>query len=325
MKQLRSKAGALREQDDEIALHRLREQLAATQIALAERESALAQTGLGLDQARERWQQESEEALSKAERVWKDDEGARLAAAEAQWQETSARTLAEATKRFEGAETALKQLLIRTELTRESGNAIEHRRLREELTMMQTSLSDRENALAEARLALEQSRELMTPETKIVLKTDRMWNGVERRERADDKPKSYLIRDLVVVGALAAAAIAFYPRFESYLPEIGAIFGNASAPASMPPRAASRAGEQHMAVVNHGANVRAGPSSTADIVSALQRGQKVAAAEKRGSWTPLSEWAGSPARPNREKVEVFSSFLDDPAVGNTASPTAERK
>src|SRR6202023_2248160 len=114
--------------------------------------------------ARERWQQESEEVLLKAQNVWKADESARLAAAEAQWQETSARTLAEATKRFEAAETALKQLLIRTEQTRESGNAIEHRRLREELAMLQASLSDRESALAKARLALEQSGEPPEPE-----------------------------------------------------------------------------------------------------------------------------------------------------------------
>jgi hypothetical protein len=322
LKQLRSKAGASREQDNEIALQRLREELAATQAALAEQESALVQTGLGLEQSRERWQQESEEALSKARRVWKADDAARLAAAEAQWQETSARTLAEATKRFETAETALKQLLIRTEQTRESGNAIEHRRLREELAMMQTSLSDRESALAEARLALEQSREPPAPETKIVLKPDRMWNAVERREREDDRPKSFLIRDMIVVGALVASAIVFYPRFESYLPEIGTIFGNASAPASVPQRVAPRAAGQHMAVVNHGANVRAGPSSTAEIVSALQRGQQVATFEKRGSWTHI-RMGGEPGKTEPREGWIFSSFLDDPAGGNAASPTAE--
>jgi hypothetical protein len=282
-------------------------------------------------EARERWQKKSEEALSKAEKAWKADEAARLAAAEAQWRETSARTLAEATKRFEAAETSLKQLLIRTEQTRESGNAIEHRRLREELAMMQASLSDRETALGEARLALEQ-REPSTPETKIVLRPDRMWSVADRREPQDreeeDRPKSYLIRDMIVVGALVAAAIVFYPRFQSYLPnlpDVGTILGgNTSAPAaSVPARVAPRAAaEQFTVVVNHTGNVRTGPSSTAEIVSALQKGQKVATFEKRGSWTHIRMGA-EPGKTEPREGWIFSSFLDDPAAGNTASPSAD--
>ncbi len=268
LKQLRSKAESSRGQDSQIALNRLREELAATQAALAERENALAQTGLGLEQAREHWRQESEEALSKANKIWRADEAARFAEAEAQWHETSARTHAEATKRFEAAEAALKQLLIRTEQTRESGNAIEHRRLREELAMMQASLSDREAQLAEARLALEESFEPPAPESKIVLKPDRMGNLVERRvrERRDrqdedaERPKSYLFRDLILVGALAAAVIVFYPSFQSsypgYLPDIGTIFGSASAPVSVPAPEAPRAAEEFRAFVNSGDRLR---------------------------------------------------------------------
>jgi hypothetical protein len=336
LKQLRSKAESSRGQDNQIALHRLREELAATQAALAERESALAQTGLGLAQEHQRWEQESEEALSKAEKVWRAEEAARLAAAEARWQESSAHTIAEATKRLEAAETALKQLLIRTEQTRESGNAIEHRRLREELAMMQVRLLDREAALAEARSALEQTSEPEAPETKIVLRPDRMGTLVERRvrerrERQDeDRPKSYLFRDLILVGALAAAVIVFYPSFQSsypgYLPDMGTIVGNASAPASVPAPAAPRAAaaEQFTVVVNHTGNVRSGPSSTAEIVSALQKGQKVATFEKRGSWTRI-RMAASPGKTEPQEGWIFSSFLDEPAVGTTASPSAESK
>ena len=227
----------------------------------------------------------------------------------------------------------MKQLLIRTEQTRESGNAIEHRRLREELAMMQASLSDRETALAGARLALEQ-REPSTPETKIVLRPDRMWSVADRREpherEDEDRPKRNLIRDMIVVGALAAAAIVFYPRFQSYLPnlpDVGTILGgNASAPAaSVPARVAPRAAaEQFTVVVNHTGNVRTGPSSTAEIVTGLQKGQKVATFEKRGSWTHI-KMAGEPGKTEPREGWIFSSFLDDAGVGNTASPSAEHK
>ena len=329
----RAKAAADRDSHHEIELCRLREELAAMHTSRSNRGTAATEARQVLEQARQAWRQESEAALSKAEEAWKADEAARLAVAEVQWQETSAKTLAEATKRFEAAESALKQLLIRTEQTRESGNAIEHRRLREELAMMRASLSDREAALAESRFALEQSREPAAPEAKIVLKPDRMGNIVDRREQSErrepeeDRPKSYLIRDMIVVGALAAAAIVFYPRVQSFIPgipEMGTIFHNAPAPASLPAQVAPRAAEKFTVVVNHGANVRSGPSSTAEIVSALQRGQKVATFEKRGSWTHI-RMGGEPGKTESREGWMFSSFLDDPAVGNTASPTAEHK
>jgi hypothetical protein len=285
----------------------------------------MAETRLALEQARKAWRQESEMALSKAEEGWKADEASRFAEAEAQWHETSAQTLAEATKRFEAAEAALKKVLIRTEATRESGNAIEHRRLREELAMMQASLADREAALAEARLALEHTRELPASEDKIVLKPDRMWKSSERREQENDRPKSFLIRDMIIVGALVVSAIVFYPRFESYLhlAKIGTIFGDASAPASLPARAAPVAAELHMAVLNHGGNVRAGPSPTAEVISALQRGQKVATFEQSGKWTHIRLGAES-GKTEQKEGWIFSSFLDPPG-GKEVSPTAEHK
>jgi len=106
------------------------------------------------------------------------------------------------------------------------------------------SLSDRESALAEARLALEELREVAAPETKIVLKPDRMeasWSGataVNRRE-PQDEDESLRVTSFAIScwSALAAAAIVFYPRFESsypgiqsYLPEIGTILRQSPTP-----------------------------------------------------------------------------------------------
>ena len=77
----------------------------------------LAQAHSDLEQARERWQQESAGALSKAKEGWKAEEEARFAAAEAEWQATSKRALAEATERF--GEAALKQLRSKAEQYRQ--------------------------------------------------------------------------------------------------------------------------------------------------------------------------------------------------------------
>jgi hypothetical protein len=323
----RGQAEKARDSQHEIELRRLREELTARQASSSDRKSTAAETRLALEQARKAWREESEAALSKAEEAWKADEAARFAGAEAQWQETSAQTLAEATKRFEAAEAALKKVLIRTEATRESGNAIEHRRLREELAMMQASLADREAALAETRLALEHARELPASEDKIVLKPDRMWNAAKRGEEEDDRrPKSFLIRDMIVVGALVASAIVFYPRFESYLhlPAIGSMFGSASAPASLPaPRVVPHAAEQHIAILNHGGNVRAAASPTAEVVTALQRGQKVATFEQSGKWTHI-RISGEAGKTEPRDGWIFSSFLD-PAGGKDSSPTVEHK
>jgi hypothetical protein len=123
--------------------------------------------------------------------------------------------------------------------------------------------------------------------------------------------------------------IVFYPSFQSsypgYLPDIGAVFGNASAPASVPAPAAPRAAaEQFTVVVNHTGNVRTGPSSTAEIVASLQKGQKVATFEKRGSWTHI-RMSGETGKTESREGWIFSSFLDDPAGGNAAAPSAESK
>ncbi|HMI96752.1 MAG TPA: SH3 domain-containing protein [Micropepsaceae bacterium] len=324
----RAQAEKARDSAHEIELRRLREELAVMRAGSSNRETTMAETRLALEEARKAWRQESEAALSKAEEVWKAGEAARVAVAEAQWHEESAKTLAEATKRFEAAEGALKDVLIRTEATRESGNAIEHRRLREELAMMQASLADREAALAETRLALEHTREPPPTENKIVLKPDRMWSALERKD--DRPPKRHLFRDLVVVASLAVAAIVFYPRIESFIPELpeipgmGTILGGAPAPAGLRPQAAPPAVEQHMAVLNHGGNVRAGASPTAEVVTALQRGQKVATFEQNGKWTHI-RIGGESGKTEPREGWIFSSFLDDPAGGKDVPPSAERK
>src|SRR6266567_1204680 len=138
----------------------------------------LTQARLDLEQARGRWQEESEAALSKAKETWKADEAVRFAAAEAQWQEKSAKTVAEATERF--GEEALKQLRSKAESSRGQDNQIALHRLREELAATQAALAEQKNALAQTGLGLEQARERWRQESEDVLsKAEKIWRADE--------------------------------------------------------------------------------------------------------------------------------------------------
>jgi hypothetical protein len=74
----------------------------------------------------------------------------------------------------------LKQARISAETARDSGNAIELRRLREELAVMQGSLSTHETALAQARSELEQARVRGQQESEAaVSKAEKTWKADE--------------------------------------------------------------------------------------------------------------------------------------------------
>lgn len=94
----------------DMELHRLRDELTALKATLADREMALAKAALEAEQARERWQQETQAELLKAEQAWMAREASRLAEAETKWRKQSGRALADATARCEAAEAVLEQL-----------------------------------------------------------------------------------------------------------------------------------------------------------------------------------------------------------------------
>jgi hypothetical protein len=175
-------AVATRDQHNEIELRRLREVCAALRAILADRETALAEAGLAIEQAREQWQREAHEALSKAETGWKAGEAARLAAAQTQWQEQSASALAEVTARCQRAETSLAEVSAKADAVaaRDPDNEIELRRMREECTGLRAILADREAALAQGGLAIEQARERWQRETQEALsKAETGWKAEE--------------------------------------------------------------------------------------------------------------------------------------------------
>jgi len=323
-----AEAEAARDQGDG-ELRRLRDECARMQAGLADREAELAQMRAAAEQARERWQRETQGTLLQAERAWKADESARFAASEAQWRKQSARALAEATARYEAAETALAQMRIKNKGPRDTRDNVEANRLRNELAAVQTALLARETELAYARSAMGQSRERPTPETKIVLRTTRGWGAGERMEpkppaRAGRRPT----RDIVLAACVVVAAILLYPWIEPLVPEswrsnIAAI--TAGNEPIAPAESLSHAPPQeHMALVVRGANLRAGPSATAPVISTLQRGLQVATLEQRGNWM-LVQIGGENGKTQPRRGWVFSTFLKDAGGSDMKPPAAKGK
>ena len=163
--EVRAQTQSAHGRDVEIEFNRMREELAAMQTALADRENALARADVAIEQTRENAQQDVQDALRKAEQAWKANEVARIAEVEAQWQEKAANAVAQA--RAQGQ--AHNQTTER-----------ELNQLREEKTAMQAALADRENALARADVAIEQARERATREIQEALeKAEQAWKTNE--------------------------------------------------------------------------------------------------------------------------------------------------
>jgi uncharacterized protein YraI len=102
-----------------------------------QKEKARAGNAVDIEKERARWQQESAAVLAQAQRDWSADEAERLAVAEARWQEQ--------------AELAAEKTRASSKAMRERGDAIELRRLREELLAMQNLLAERDGELSQAK------------------------------------------------------------------------------------------------------------------------------------------------------------------------------
>ncbi|HVZ67847.1 MAG TPA: SH3 domain-containing protein [Rhizomicrobium sp.] len=127
---------------------------------------AHAQAKAELAKERERWKAEADATLAKAEAVWKAREADRLAAAESQWQQKSSSALSEARAQIQAAR---------------DQSELELTRLRTELTIAQTRLSERDASLAEARATIERVRE----ESKAnLINAEKAWRTEENARAA---------------------------------------------------------------------------------------------------------------------------------------------
>lgn len=121
---------------------------------------------------RETWQRESESELEKAEAIWKHGETAHLSAAETKWREQSARALAKETAELKKLREAL--------AARDSAGDNELHRLRDEVETLQSSLSDRDEKLAEVRSAAKREQEAAhAAAQKAVAEAQRAWKAGE--------------------------------------------------------------------------------------------------------------------------------------------------
>ena len=283
--EVQAQPGEMGDQANEAELRRLREELAASQAALADRKAALVRAGMAIEETRERWQNETDAALAQAKAEWKADLTAQLAAVEAQWQEKVAKAQAEANGQ---------------------GNGMDLRNLREELATLQAALWERDIELAVARAAHEEERTPISPEEQIVLTPDRIGELPNTNAQPAPRAKYRVIRDIIAAGALAASAVVFYPH-------IAPLIGLGGSESAVVPAAEEPEPELNMVVVNRSANVRADASGTAAVISTLQRGLKVAVLEKRGSWT-LVRIEDASGKTEPKQGWVASSFLDTPGA-----------
>ena len=132
---------------DEAEAKRLRDELAANQALLAERDKALAEARAALDHEKGQHQQ----ALWQAESAWRAEEAERVAAAEARFRDQSRQAITEATERFERAEAELKEERALARTVHNRGDDAEIRRLKDELAAIHTKLDQSDLALSEAR------------------------------------------------------------------------------------------------------------------------------------------------------------------------------
>jgi hypothetical protein len=315
-------------------LRRLHDELAAVQATLKDREAALAQARSDAEHARKCGAQEAQDSLRKAEQAWKAGESTRFASAEARWRKQSGSALAEATARYEAAETALAQL--RTQATRQpsvdaniGGSAAF-----DELVALRMKRADRETELAQLHLATEENAKRTMQGSKIVIRRNQMIDSVEtlgKERRTPKRPGP--IRDALVAASLAVFAITAYPSVVPLLPErwrsnIGAIAGgigpmidHTSAPLGSPPPTSPNIAAQQMAVVARDVNLRANPSTAAEVITTLPRGRKIATIEQRGNWT-LVQIDGKNDERQPLRGWAYSSFLNVESGGDAKPPKA---
>ncbi|MDE2134619.1 MAG: SH3 domain-containing protein [Alphaproteobacteria bacterium] len=288
-------------------------------------------------QARERWRQASEAALSKAGNDWRAGEAARLAEAEARWREQFAKVLAEATARSERAETMLAEARAQAEADRDRSENGELRRLRAELERVKASLAIREIELARARPAAEQARDRWTAEPRVTLqKPERIWRLRAAENVEQKRERRPLIRDVAVVACLAALATMLYPNIESMIPdnwwpEITSFtgvsqpfLGNVAVLAVLQKPAPVRVAKPSIDIVVHVANVRTGPSKGTAVIATLPRDSKITPVERRGNWVRVRIEDES-SKHKQQQGWVYASFLRGATDGDRKKPSGQRE
>jgi uncharacterized protein YgiM (DUF1202 family) len=297
---LRKEADSLRDREDSETL-RLRADASNARAALAKRDGDIAELRAAMEQERE----QAQAALSNAEAQWKAGEAARFAAAKNSWHEQSANSLAEAIARYERAEAESARMRSEMEM------------LRNEFVSAQARYAELESGAAVARAASRPEPTDWVAAPKLVY--ERPVPPEHLPERHD--PFRYrLIRDMVVVAAVAAAGIALYPRLppvpQDWSPRnwssknvqlttaMQSFFQMVGAPSDS---TETRLPDLPALIDASSVNLRSSPSAGAGVVMTLSRDSEVTQIERRGDWV-LVRIDGKQGKSPRQGW-VFSTFL----------------
>jgi len=171
--------------DQRTAAELARRQAEADQRFEGERKTWQAEADRRVEAERRRWEAQNAAALGEAETHWKAQESERSAAARSEWQQLSARMLAEEadkSRRLETAlvaeadkgrklEAALEALVQARNVPTQGGETHELDRLRSELAVLQATLAERDNELAQRQAEAEQDRDHRQREADAALET----------------------------------------------------------------------------------------------------------------------------------------------------------
>ena len=182
--QTRAEAQNLR--NDGAELRRATSELASAKASLAVRDAELARTRTSQEEARNRWRQESDDALSDLRKKWEEGEADRLAAKESEWRRHSDMAIAEVVARLEQEEAKR-----HAEAERSRAHESEIQRLSADLAQVKARVSERETELVQARLAHEQARADWLQESEAAIaKAHQAWKAGEAERIAASQSDS---------------------------------------------------------------------------------------------------------------------------------------
>ena len=171
------------------------------------------------------------------------------------------------------------------------------RGLNQEIKSLQAILVDREAAIARAEASLEQMQ-VGTVARPAPAHWEPLPGGLRQERKKDKKPDNHLVRDFILVfGVVMLACVAYFfgPSLLSantwQLPNLSNLFASSdddqevSAPA--PPAPVPPPKPQPQATVIRDVNLRAAPSTNAQVIAGLKQGTLVTILERQGNWDHL--------------------------------------
>jgi hypothetical protein len=215
-------------------------------------------------------------------------------AAEAERERDAARALAELQARCEAAEASLRS----AQAAREKADMDDAyvRGLNQEIRNLQAVLVDREAAIARAEASLEQMQMGVVAKPAPAHWEPLPGSFSRTPEDEEKKPESHLVRDFILVfGVVTLGCLGYFfgPTLVSavdlQVPSLTGLFSandeDQGTSVPTPPVPVQPPKPDHpQAVVIRDVNLRAAPSTSADVIAALKQGMTVAVLDRRGNW-----------------------------------------